>query len=365
MSLFDCKPEEELEVLLKFKDKAKTFSSCDEHIVKINFERKSETLSVYVKQLVESHNLDAIQAMKEMLIGDPKLAAGLKPFVFERLVKILVENDIEYSTKGSAACVLAFADLESIKKKEATEVLVNLMSHDCDTISIPVLRTLTRLAYKFADYASFIIEKGALEGALAVSQSNSPSFKRIQNLAKFLVVVVRQVNVLSQKAVGTVVTILDMILEIRESNLRYIVRACDTLSHIAVKHWINKGNIYGNLIYFIRHRNDMVAYSALRAVGNIVKSRDSWKMCEILTEDPNKFLRCLGRIEICCKPKKFQKEFCLLISNTAANIADKGRSSVKDMNQAGLIDALSKLLEVDEVDVKKEAAQAICKVVRG
>lgn len=144
---------------------------------------------------MDYRNLDATKKIKDMIIEDSKLAAGLKPTVFERLVEILEENNNE-STKGSAICILGFANLaewsDDIKEK-ATEVLVKLMSDKRDMISVPVLRTLTRLAYIDADYANFIIENGALKGAWPVTvEPIFISFKRIQNVAKFLVVVVRR-----------------------------------------------------------------------------------------------------------------------------------------------------------------------------
>lgn len=80
------------------------------------------------------------------------------------------------------------------------------------------MRTLTCLAYKSSENANFIIENDALQGALAVFEPIFPSLKRIQNLAKFLVVVVHQVKVPDDK-VGIVVTILDKILIARQSNL--------------------------------------------------------------------------------------------------------------------------------------------------
>lgn len=61
---------------------------------------------------------------------------------------------------------------------------------------------LTRLAYFSADYASFITENGALEGALAVFEPGFPSLKKIQNLAKFLVVIVCQVQVPNHKVIS-------------------------------------------------------------------------------------------------------------------------------------------------------------------
>lgn len=72
-------------------------------------------------------------------------------------------------------------------------------------VTIQVLKTLTRLAYVHAGYARFITENGAFEGALAVIKSNSPSSKRIQKLAKFLVaVVVGLVEVPSHKVITLV-----------------------------------------------------------------------------------------------------------------------------------------------------------------
>lgn len=61
---------------------------------------------------------------------------------------------------------------------------------------------MTRLAYFSADYASFIIENGALQGALAVSERYYSNQKIIQNLAKFLVVVFRQVQVPEDKVIS-------------------------------------------------------------------------------------------------------------------------------------------------------------------
>lgn len=352
--IFDCEQEEDLKVGLKYRENV--FPSLDDHIILVNFERKSRILEGYVKQLVESHDLDATKVIKEMIIGDSKLAAGLKPLVFERLVEILVENNNE-STKESAACILGFAKSDEcyvIIKEKATEVLVKLMSDDSDTISISVLRALTRLAYFSANYASFIIENGALQGALAVFEPIFPSHKRIKNLAKFLVVVVRQVPVPYDK-VGAVVTILDTILKEMQSNLRCIVRACYTLSYIAVELWVNEGNILDNIIKLILHYDDMIASSALRVAANIVKSENSR---EILTKN-YKFLQYLGWSEICCKPKKFQKEACHIISNMAAN----GGTSIKDLDKYDLMDALFKLLEVDDFDVRMGAACAIHNVI--
>ncbi|XP_074329841.1 uncharacterized protein LOC141667310 isoform X2 [Apium graveolens] len=353
-SLFDCEEEEEeLKVVLKFKEK--TFSSWDEDIVRLIFRRESEILDDYVKELVESHDLDATTKIKDMILGDSKLAASLKLLAFERLFEILVEDDVNEFTKGSAACILGFANFDECGvdiKENATKVLVKLMSDDRDTISIPVLRTLTRLAYFSSDYANFITENGALEGTLAVFE-HKPSFKKIQNLAKFLVVVVHQVQVPTYK-VGAVVKILDTILEIGRAYPRCIVRACYTLSYIAVERWVNEGNILNNIIDLIWNYNVMVSSSALRVAANVVKSKNSR---EILTKS-HMFLKYLGGCRICRKPKKFQKEACYIISNIAAY-----GGSVKDLERYGLIDALSELLEVDDFDVRTEAACTIRNII--
>ncbi|XP_074330795.1 uncharacterized protein LOC141668021 [Apium graveolens] len=357
-SLFDCEPEDELKMLIKYRENVST-SWHDEIYLMLNFERKRKILDCHVKNLVESPILidDATKEIKEMIIRDSKLAVHLKPLVFERLVEILVEDNVNEFTKGSAACILGFANFDECDvcfKEKATEVLVTFMFDDRDTISIPVLRALTRLAYFSADYTSFIIENGALEGALAVIEPNFPSLKRIQNLAKFLVVVVvRRVQVPNDK-VAAVVTILDAILKIRESpNLRCIVRACYTLQYIAADQWVNEGNILNNIIYFISHHNDMVSFSALRVAAYIVKSGNSSKTL-------NSSLQFLGLKKIWGKPKKFQKEVCHIISNMAA----EGGISIKDLDMYSLMDALCKLLEVDDCDVRMEAACTIQNVIR-
>ncbi|XP_074331137.1 uncharacterized protein LOC141668249 isoform X2 [Apium graveolens] len=278
-SLFDCEQEEELmNIVIKYKEKA--LSSWDDHIIAVNFERKTKILDDHVKKLMESPHLsnDAIEDIKEMIIGDSKLVAGLNSLVFELLGQILIDDKVNEFTKGSAACILGFANFDECSvglKEKAIEVLVKLISDDCDTISIPVLRTLTHFAYFSADYASFIIENGALEGAVAIIEPIVPSHKRIQNLAKFMVVVVRQVPVPNDK-VGAVVTILDAIF--RESpNRRCIVRACYILSYIAVDRWVNEGNILNNIIDLIWDNSDVVAYFALRVAACIVKSKNSRK----------------------------------------------------------------------------------------
>ncbi|KAL8111259.1 hypothetical protein AgCh_019105 [Apium graveolens] len=291
-SLFDCEQDEEELKLRKILDS-------------------------YVQKLVESPNLsdDATEKIKEMIIGDSKLVAALTPLVFERLVEILVDDKVNELTKGSAACILGFAKFDECDvglKEKAIKVLVKLMSDDHDIISIPVLRTLTRFAYLSADYARFIIENGALEGAVAVvNKPIFPSPKWIQNLAKFLVVVVRRVQVPNDK-VGAIVTNLNKILNIEGlANLRCIVRACYILSYISVDQWVNEGNILNNIIHLICNKSDMVASSALRVAAYIVKSENSRK----------------------------------------------------DLDMYGLMDALFKLLEAADYDVRKEAACTIHNVI--
>ncbi|KAK1376686.1 hypothetical protein POM88_032879 [Heracleum sosnowskyi] len=156
---------------------------------------ESKILDGYVKQLVESLKLDAIQEIKVMIIGDSKLVAALKPLVLKHLVEILVENNSE-STKGLAACILGFE---------------NFMN------AVLVLRTLTWLVYVSADYASFIVENGALEGALAVFERVFPFPKRIKKLGQVF-------------GGRDSLTILDMMLKIRKSNVRYVWDAVENKS---------------------------------------------------------------------------------------------------------------------------------------
>ncbi|KAK1376803.1 hypothetical protein POM88_032996 [Heracleum sosnowskyi] len=349
--LFDCEQEKELKVGLKYEEKV--FSSWDNYIIQVNFERTSRILKDYFQQLMAgSHDLDATKKIKEILIGDSKLADGLNPLVFNRLVDILDENNNE-ATKGSAACILAFANIDKCdvdNKKRATEVLLRLMSDERDTMSIPVLRTLTRWAYFSNDYASFVIENGALQGALAVLEPIYPNLKIIQTLVKFLLVVVRQGKVPDDK-VRTVLTILDTILEVGQCNLRCLVRACYTISSIKVELWVNKGNILNNIIDLIWHWDDTVAYTALRLVAKVVQLE---KPPEILTKK-YKFLQCLELSEICCKPKKFQMEVCSIFLDMATN----GGPSTKDLHKSGMMDTLFELLEVDDFDVRTEAASVV------
>ncbi|KAK1376676.1 hypothetical protein POM88_032869 [Heracleum sosnowskyi] len=254
-SLFDCEgEEEELKVVIKYKEKA--FSLLDNQFIRVNIERKSKVLYGYVKQLVETRNFGATEKIKEMIIGDSKLVDVLEPLVLEPLD----EKNFNESTK-------------------AIQALVKLMSNERDAISIPVLRTLTRLAYISTDYARFIIENDDIEGACAVNvEPIFSSLKRTQNLAKFLVVVVRRVQLLDDK-LRAVVSILNKILEIGQYNLRCIVRACYTLSFIEVKLWILTRNF--------------------------------------------RFLQYLAWSNIHSRPKKFQKEACDIILNI---VADRGRS---------------------------------------
>ncbi|XP_074326532.1 uncharacterized protein LOC141664479 [Apium graveolens] len=359
-SLFDCEQdEEELKLVIKYKENKLTL--WDAQIIRVNLERKTKILDSYVKKLVESPNLsdDATEKIKEMIIGDSKLVAALTPLVFERLVEILVDDKVNELTKGSAACILGFVKFDECDvglKEKAIKVLVKLMSDDHDIISIPVLRTLTRFAYLSADCAHFIIENGALEGAVAVvNKPIFPSPKWIQNLAKFVVVVVRRVQVPNDK-VGAIVTNLNKILNIEGlANLRCIVRACYILSYISVDRWVNEGNILNNIILLICNKSDMVASSALRVAAYTVKSENSRKT---LTKNYN-FLQHLGWSEIWSKPKSFPKDACYIISN----IATEGGTFIKDLDMYGLMDALFKLLETADYDVRKEAACTIHNVI--
>ncbi|XP_074326203.1 uncharacterized protein LOC141664199 isoform X1 [Apium graveolens] len=356
--LFDYEREEESKVVLKHEKTG--------HIVEAGLRRKIKILDDYVKQLVESDDEEdfaAIQKIEDMIIGEPNLVAGLKPLVFERLVEVLVDGNKETTTKGSAAFILGFANFDECSvgmKEKAIKVLVKLMSDDCDMISIPALKTLTRLARVSADYASYMIEKGALEGALAihVDPINYPNLQIIQELAKFLALVVCQVKIPSHK-VHLVVPILDKILQIRESEVRYMVRACYALLSIAVESWINEGEICKNLILFIGYWNNMAAYSAFEVVAYIVESGNSSHI-EILIKK-HKFLQYLDWSEICRKPKTFQKEVCRIISKLAV----KGGIFINNMDKARVRDYLSKLLEADDIKVRSEAACTICNVFYG
>ncbi|XP_074326204.1 uncharacterized protein LOC141664199 isoform X2 [Apium graveolens] len=337
--LFDYEREEESKVVLKHEKTG--------HIVEAGLRRKIKILDDYVKQLVESDDEEdfaAIQKIEDMIIGEPNLVAGLKPLVFERLVEVLVDGNKETTTKGSAAFILGFANFDecSVGMKEKA------------------LKTLTRLARVSADYASYMIEKGALEGALAihVDPINYPNLQIIQELAKFLALVVCQVKIPSHK-VHLVVPILDKILQIRESEVRYMVRACYALLSIAVESWINEGEICKNLILFIGYWNNMAAYSAFEVVAYIVESGNSSHI-EILIKK-HKFLQYLDWSEICRKPKTFQKEVCRIISKLAV----KGGIFINNMDKARVRDYLSKLLEADDIKVRSEAACTICNVFYG
>lgn len=354
----DC-DEEELRLVMKYK--ARGFPSRVDHdLVSFNLGRKVKILDGYVKNLMESNDLEATRQIREHIMRDPRVAVGLKPKAVERLVKILDENNKE-SIKGWAACILGFANFdecELVIKEKATQVLVKLMSSDSCRIAIPVVSTLTRLAYVSPDYSNFIVQRGALEVALAVKTIYWSS-KMLKNLSKFMAVVVSRVQFPSRK-VPMVVTILRKMLGIRLPNLCHIVRACYALSHLSFEgSVIVEKEIYNKVIGFINDSDNLVAHSALRVVANIAK----WgKPCEIqiLTKDCE-FLQCLGRIELCRKPKMFRKEACNVISNIAAN----GGTSIDDMHEAGLIDTLHKLLEVDEFDVKMEAVCAIYNIIHG
>ncbi|KAK1405574.1 hypothetical protein POM88_005179 [Heracleum sosnowskyi] len=356
--------EEELRLILEYK--AKGFLSWVDHdLVSFNLGRKGKILDGYVRDLMESNDIEAsTRQIRYHITRDPRVAVGLKPEVVERLVEILDENNKE-TIKGWVACILGFANFDECKlaiKNKATQVLVKLMSSDSCRIAIPAVKTLTRLAYVSRDYSKFIVERGALEGAVAV-KTIYWSYKMLKSMGKFMAVVVSRVQFPSHQ-VSMVVTILRKMLGIRLPscpNHCHIVKACYALSHLSYEgSLIVEKEICNKVIQYIDDPKNLVAHSALRVVANIAK----WgKPCEIqiLTKDCE-LLQCLGRIELRCKPKMFRKEACNLISNIAAA---NGGTSLDDMHEAGLIDTLHKLLEEDEFDVKMEAVCALYNIILG
>lgn len=331
------------------------------HEFSFNLDRKSITFNSYVKELMESNDrlLEATKQIEQLIIRDPRVA-DLKADVVVRLLNILNEIETD-SVKASAACILSHARFDNwagVMNGKPIQVLVKLISSNCCDIVIQALKTLTYIAYVSPNHASVIIDEDALESVCKVVNTTDLSSQMIDNLGKFLLVVCR-VEFPDNK-VQVALTILNKLLQVELGTFHHIVRVCYALSYLSLRRHVKfEKDACKRLVVLITHPNNTVAVSALGVLKNIVKSGKSCQI-QILIQDCE-FLQCLERSAICCKPILFQKEAFEIISELAA----RGETSIKDMHEAGLIDTLSKLLELelDDFNIKMavcETFYAIC-----
>lgn len=294
----------------------------------------------------------AMVQLKDAITKDPGIADLLSTKVAWRLVEILKNFEI-LDIKHLAAEILSRLSFVTCGDviRQAIPVLLKALSNDCTQIAVAAATTLTRVAL----LSSKDIKISHFEAVHAAVRRKAI----LCDLIMFLVFVCRGHDLSWSEKKKVVLPILEELFREKWNyySHTHMVRACYALSYLTYARCvIVQDQTCKRLVEFTLHVPSLVApsslaSSALGVVGNIVRW-GSPEQIQYLVKDCG-LLQCLKKV--LCSYKKFQMEGCQIISN----IAVRRETLIKDMDEAGLTDLLSRLLEADESDVKMEAAWAI------
>ncbi|XP_074341189.1 uncharacterized protein LOC141678723 [Apium graveolens] len=311
--------------------------------------------------------------------ADQVLADRLKHDHVVLLFKILKEKISRQDIQSAVLGVLSrvnFTAHEKAMEADRIRLLVSVIFTNEEVFGTHAYRmthlavfTLTNIAKALPKFVVEILKTDVLERVQRVIVVHCTD-AMVDNIAMFLVAVCRTDLSCLKKQVDLARIALQL-LEANAYSGHYIEQACNALQYLtygmelqieelALKKLIEK---LIEIIHKPPHGGCLFPGYALGVLGNIAIWGSSDQI-EILTSN-SKFLESLEIMM--AGSKKIQKEVCQIISNIAARMD----GLIEEMHKAGLIEALCRLLEKDEalekdeIDVKIEAAWAICNGLYG